>query len=117
MPIIMMELFNGADLIGKMLASSARYWTGPRLVRCSIARLILIPLMIMCVAPRANPIFSAEITAFTFSIILGLTNGVLGSVPMIQAPTKVDDRHRELTGKTTHKCSIILHNNWVSVIN
>ncbi|XP_018577817.1 equilibrative nucleoside transporter 4 [Anoplophora glabripennis] len=98
MPILMMALFNGADLLGKMLASSARYWTGARLVRCSVARLIMIPLMIMCVAPRANPIFSAEITAFTFSIFLGLTNGVLGSVPMIQAPTKVEDRHRELTG-------------------
>nr|CAI5827488.1 unnamed protein product [Callosobruchus analis] len=98
MPILMMALFNGADLIGKMLASSARYWTGARLVRCSVARLIMIPLMIMCVAPRAHPTFSAEITAFTFSLFLGLTNGILGSVPMIQAPTKVDDRHRELTG-------------------
>ncbi|KAG5885213.1 hypothetical protein JTB14_012236 [Gonioctena quinquepunctata] len=97
MPILMMALFNGADLIGKMLAS-ARYWTGARMVRCSVARLIMIPLMVMCVAPRAHPIFSAEITAFTFSLFLGLTNGILGSVPMIQAPTKVDDRHRELTG-------------------
>lgn len=81
------------------MASSARYWTGGRLVRCSVARLIMIPLMIMCVAPRSNPIFSAEVTAFLFSIFLGLSNGVLGSVPMIQAPTKVDDRHRELTGQ------------------
>ncbi|XP_044269593.1 equilibrative nucleoside transporter 4 [Tribolium madens] len=98
MPILMMALFNGADLVGKMLASSSRYWTGGRLVRCSVARLIMIPLMIMCVAPRANPIFSAEVTAFTFALILGFSNGILGSVPMIQAPSKVDDRYRELTG-------------------
>ncbi|XP_066250775.1 equilibrative nucleoside transporter 4 isoform X1 [Euwallacea similis] len=98
MPILMMALFNASDLIGKMIASGARYWTGSRLVKCSIMRLILIPLMIMCVAPRRSPKFSAEITAFIYSIILGLTNGILGSVPMIQAPTKVDDRHRELTG-------------------
>nr|XP_023012389.1 equilibrative nucleoside transporter 4 [Leptinotarsa decemlineata] len=97
MPILMMAFFNIADLIGKMLAS-ARYWTGARLVRCSVARLIMIPLMIMCVAPRSHPIFSAEITALIFSLFLGLTNGILGSVPMIQAPTKVEDRHRELTG-------------------
>ncbi|XP_068892461.1 equilibrative nucleoside transporter 4 isoform X3 [Tenebrio molitor] len=98
MPILMMALFNGADLFGKMLASSSRYWTGGRLVRCSVARLIMIPLMIMCVAPRASPIFSAEVTAFTFALILGFSNGILGSVPMIQAPSKVDDRYRELTG-------------------
>lgn len=57
--------------------------------------------MIMCVAPRPHPRFSAEITAFIYSVMLGLTNGILGSVPMIQAPSKVDDRHRELTGKKT----------------
>ncbi|CAG9770893.1 unnamed protein product [Ceutorhynchus assimilis] len=98
MPILMMALFNASDLIGKMIASSARCWTGARLVKCSVMRLILIPLMIMCVAPRSSPRFSAEITAFIYSVMLGFTNGILGSVPMIQAPTKVDDRHRELTG-------------------
>ncbi|XP_076271622.1 equilibrative nucleoside transporter 3 isoform X2 [Rhynchophorus ferrugineus] len=98
MPILMMALFNASDLIGKMIASGARYWTGSRLVKCSVIRLILIPLMIMCVAPRQSPKFSAEITAFIFSVMLGLSNGILGSVPMIQAPSKVDDRHRELTG-------------------
>ncbi|XP_030757329.1 equilibrative nucleoside transporter 4 [Sitophilus oryzae] len=98
MPILMMALFNASDLIGKMAASGARYWTGSRLVKCSVIRLVLIPLMIMCVAPRHSPKFSAEITAFIFSVMLGLSNGILGSVPMIQAPSKVDDRHRELTG-------------------
>ncbi|XP_060535894.1 equilibrative nucleoside transporter 4 isoform X2 [Cylas formicarius] len=98
MPILMMALFNASDLIGKMIASSARYWTGGRLVRCSVGRLLLIPLMVMCVAPRHSPRFSAEITAFIFSVLLGLSNGILGSVPMIQAPSKVEDRHRELTG-------------------
>lgn len=62
-------------------------------------RLLLVPLMIMCVAPRQGPRFTSELTACIYSIILGLTNGVLGSVPMIQAPTKVEDRHRELTGE------------------
>lgn len=98
MPIYMMELFNGADLIGKILAKSNRFWTVNRLYGWSIGRLLMIPLMIMCVFPKENPIFEAEITAFILSIILGLSNGVLGSVPMIQAPTKVEDRFRELTG-------------------
>lgn len=99
MPILMMAIFNGADLVGKMLAASSWQWTATRLVRCSVARLIMIPLMLMCAAPRAGPILSAEVFPFSFALILGLSNGVLGSVPMIQAPSKVDDRHRELTGK------------------
>lgn len=58
----------------------------------------MIPLMLMCAAPRAHPVFSSEVFPLGFALILGLSNGVLGSVPMIQAPGKVDDRHRELTG-------------------
>lgn len=98
MPILMMAFFNGADLFGKMLASSSRYWTGSQLVRCSVARLIMIPLMIMCVTPKPDPIFQSEVTAFAFALILGFSNGILGSVPMIQAPSKVEERYRELTG-------------------
>lgn len=96
---MMMAIFNGADLFGKMLAASSWYWTGTRLVKCSVTRLVMIPLMLMCALPRTGPIFSAEMFAFFFSLILGLSNGVLGSVPMIQAPSKVDDRYRELTGE------------------
>lgn len=58
----------------------------------------MIPLLLMCATPRANPVFSSEIFPFAFGLILGLSNGVLGSVPMIQAASKVDDRYRELTG-------------------
>ena len=32
------------------------------------------------------------------SALLGITNGIVGSVPMILAPTKVSDEHREITG-------------------
>lgn len=33
-----------------------------------------------------------------FSMVLGLTNGLIGSIPMIQAPSKVSEENRELTG-------------------
>ncbi|KAK9679137.1 Nucleoside transporter [Popillia japonica] len=98
MPILMMAIFNGADLLGKVLAASSWHWTGTRLVKCSAVRLLMIPLMLLCAVPRTGPIISTEIFPFIFALILGLTNGVLGSVPMIQAPSKVEDRHRELTG-------------------
>lgn len=31
--------------------------------------------------------------------LLGLTNGIVGSVPMIQAPRRVSEEHRELAGE------------------
>lgn len=99
MPILMMALFNGADLLGKMFASSKRHIYESFILRSSVGRLIMIPLMIMCVAPKSKPIFSQEATAFMFAFILGFSNGILGSLPMIQAPSKVDVRYRELTGK------------------
>ncbi|GJQ84212.1 putative nucleoside transmembrane transporter [Trypoxylus dichotomus] len=98
MPILMMAIFNGADLLGKMLAASSSHWTGHRLMKCSTARLGMIPLMLLCAVPRQNPFITSEIFPFAIALILGLSNGVLGSVPMIQAPSKVEDRHRELTG-------------------
>lgn len=99
MPILMMAIFNGADLFGKMLAASSWHWTGTRLVKCSAARLVMIPLMLLCAMPRSGPIITTEIFPFVLALTLGLSNGVLGSVPMIQAPSKVEDRHRELTGR------------------
>lgn len=98
MPILMMVVFNGADLIGKILAAPSTYWTGPRMMYYCTIRLALIPLILLCTIPRADPVLSQEIFPFLLVLTLGITNGVLGSVPIIQAPSKVEDYHRELTG-------------------
>ncbi|KAK3891418.1 hypothetical protein Pcinc_004717 [Petrolisthes cinctipes] len=98
MPVVMMAIFNLFDFIGKILASVPYDWTRRQLVGGSVARVLLVPLMMLCAAPRQSPIVPGEMTPFLLSGLLGLTNGVLGSVPMILAPTKVQDEHRELTG-------------------
>ncbi|XP_011310979.1 equilibrative nucleoside transporter 4 [Fopius arisanus] len=98
MPVILMATFNGADLLGKMLASISYDWTRSQLLYFSLARIFLIPLFLLCAIPRDNPILSAEGYPVLFSWLLGLTNGIVGSVPMIQAPSKVPEEHRELTG-------------------
>jgi solute carrier family 29 (equilibrative nucleoside transporter) protein 4 len=53
----------------------------------------------MCVTPRRQPLISGEQWAVVFSAILGLSNGLAGSLPMIIAPSKVPDELKELTGK------------------
>ncbi|CAM1318640.1 SLC29A4 (predicted) [Pycnogonum litorale] len=98
MPVILMAIFNLCDFIGKILASVPYEWTRLKLVLWSVARVVLIPLLVMCATPRGNPLIPGEGWAMVFSLVLGLSNGILGSVPMIVAPSGVQDEHKEITG-------------------
>ncbi|XP_070580533.1 equilibrative nucleoside transporter 4-like isoform X2 [Ptychodera flava] len=98
MPVILMALFNGFDFVGKIIAAIPYEWKGGRLVLASSSRIVLIPLMMICVAPREAPILSHSSWSMIFSILLGITNGYFGSVPMILAPGKVPNNQKELTG-------------------
>uniref|UniRef100_A0A8D8TT11 Equilibrative nucleoside transporter 4 n=1 Tax=Cacopsylla melanoneura TaxID=428564 RepID=A0A8D8TT11_9HEMI len=98
MPVILMAGFNAADLIGKVLASMPRNWSKTRLMVLALSRLMLIPLFLGCALPRSGPFITGEDHALMLSMMLGFTNGVVGSVPMIVAPSKVSEEHRELTG-------------------
>lgn len=64
----------------------------------SCLRSILIPLLLLCVAPRRNPTISGEFPAFFFTAALGVSNGLAGSLPMLLAPLKVAAPLKELTG-------------------
>uniref|UniRef100_A0A8C4Q0U2 Asolute carrier family 29 member 4b n=1 Tax=Eptatretus burgeri TaxID=7764 RepID=A0A8C4Q0U2_EPTBU len=98
LPIALMAIFNLSDLIGKIAAAGPRPNSPACLLTSSAARLILIPLFILCVLPRYEPTLSHPAWPCTFSSLLGLTNGYLSSVPMIQAPTRVTSSQRELAG-------------------
>lgn len=64
----------------------------------SSLRALLIPLLLLCVAPRRNPTISGEFPAFFFTAVLGITNGLAGSLPMLLAPLKVAAPLKEMTG-------------------
>lgn len=98
MPVILMAGFNAADLVGKVLASMPRNWSKTRLMMLALSRLIFIPLFLACILPRSQPLVTGEDHALMLSMMLGFSNGVVGSVPMIVAPSKVPEEHRELTG-------------------
>ncbi|CAG0914699.1 unnamed protein product [Notodromas monacha] len=98
MPVILMASFNVCDFIGKIQASMSYNWSVTKLITLSTARIVLIPLMCLCVSPRNDPLIPGEKWAVAFSAVLGLTNGVAGSLPMIIAPSKVPDELKELTG-------------------
>ncbi|XP_043212726.1 equilibrative nucleoside transporter 4-like [Amphibalanus amphitrite] len=98
MPVVLMAIFNASDFIGKVLASIPYEWSRTQLVSFSALRFLLIPPLVLCAAPRSDPLLSWEGWPMLFSLLLGLSNGLVGSLPMILAPNKVADQNRELCG-------------------
>ncbi|XP_070704666.1 equilibrative nucleoside transporter 4 [Pempheris klunzingeri] len=99
-PILIMATFNMSDFVGKILAALPYDWTGGRLLFFSCLRVVFIPLFVMCVYPASEPTLSHPAWPCLFSLLMGVTNGYFGSVPMIQAAGKVPPEQRELAGNT-----------------
>ncbi|XP_044289566.1 equilibrative nucleoside transporter 4 [Varanus komodoensis] len=100
LPILIMAIFNLSDFVGKILAALPYDWRGTHLLIYSCLRVVFIPLFIMCVYPNGKPTFSHPAWPCVFSLLMGITNGYFGSVPMILAAGKVSPEQRELAGNT-----------------
>lgn len=100
LPILIMAVFNMSDFVGKILAALPYDWTGSHLLFFSCLRVVFIPLFIMCVYPAQRPTLGHPAWPCIFSLLMGITNGYFGSVPMIQAAGKVAPEQRELAGNT-----------------
>ncbi|KAM3662333.1 equilibrative nucleoside transporter 4 isoform X1 [Ammospiza nelsoni] len=100
LPILIMAIFNLSDFVGKILAALPYDWRGTHLLVYSCLRVVFIPLFIMCVYPNGQPTFSHPAWPCIFSLLMGITNGYFGSVPMILAAGKVSPEQRELAGRT-----------------
>lgn len=98
MPVLLMFTFNLSDVIGKVLAAVPYNWSRRQLILMSGLRALLVPLLLLCCAPRARPVIDGESAAFIFTAALGITNGLAGSLPMILAPAKVPSTLKEITG-------------------
>lgn len=99
MPVLLMFAFNAADVLGKVLAAVPYQWSRRQLVLLSTLRVLIVPLLLLCCAPREQPVIKGETTAFIFTAAFGLTNGLAGSLPMILAPAKVPTTLKEIAGK------------------
>ncbi|XP_034054836.1 equilibrative nucleoside transporter 4 isoform X2 [Gymnodraco acuticeps] len=99
-PILIMATFNMSDFVGKILAALPFDWSGGRLLFFCSLRVVFIPLFVMCVYPASAPTLSHPAWPCIFSLLMGVTNGYFGSVPMIQAAGKVPPEQRELAGNT-----------------
>lgn len=63
----------------------------------NVLRMIAVALSLL-VMVNAGPGGELEYCAMVLSVFLGITNGIFGSVPMIIAPAKVPEQHREISG-------------------
>lgn len=100
LPILVMAVFNLSDFVGKILAALPVDWRGTHLLACSCLRVVFIPLFILCVYPSGTPALRHPAWPCVFSLLMGISNGYFGSVPMILAAGKVGPRQRELAGNT-----------------
>ncbi|XP_075888409.1 equilibrative nucleoside transporter 4 [Nelusetta ayraudi] len=100
LPILIMATFNMSDFVGKILAALPYEWSGGRLLFFSCLRVVFIPLFVMCVYPASGPALAHPAWPCLLSLLMGVTNGYFGSVPMIQAAGKVPPEQRELAGNT-----------------
>ncbi|XP_050671872.1 equilibrative nucleoside transporter 4 isoform X2 [Leptidea sinapis] len=98
MAIILMSTFNLFDFIGKIAAAWPYEWSRSQLLMASGLRLFLVPLFLLCASPRQSPHIVGDMYPILFSVALGFTNGLFGSVPMIIAPSRVARENREIVG-------------------
>nr|CAD7428376.1 unnamed protein product [Timema monikensis] len=92
----------------QILASVPYDWSRTQLIVFAWMRTLLIPLLLLCATPRGHPLIPREGYPMLFSLLLGVTNGLVGSVPMILAPSRVPEEHRELTGITNNNQTLFL---------
>lgn len=83
----------------QILAALPYDWSGGRLLLFSCLRVVFIPLFVMCVYPADAPTLPHPAWPCFFSLLMGVTNGYFGSVPMIQAAGKLPPEQRELAGE------------------
>lgn len=95
-PVILFLVFNLSDVAGKYLAKHLFSVSNQRILLYSSLRFLLLPCFILCLVPNEEPFFSNFTFILIFTIVLGASNGIFGSLPMIVAPNFV--ANKELTG-------------------
>ena len=105
-PVLLMAIFNVTDLLGKLLASLCYRIDSKRLLWASIVRLLMIPLIVSCAGRQPKDSFWNRLPPLApyLSGLLGVSNGILGSLPMIGAPSRVPIHQRQLTGNIMTFC-------------
>ncbi|XP_061344546.1 equilibrative nucleotide transporter 8 isoform X1 [Gastrolobium bilobum] len=94
-PILLITVYNLADLIGKSLTAFYVPQSITRAIWAATARLLFYPLFIVCL--HGPKWMKTEVPMVVLTFMLGFTNGYLTSVLMILAPKSVPFTESELS--------------------
>ncbi|ORC88559.1 nucleoside transporter-like [Trypanosoma theileri] len=104
---IVMAVFNGADLIGRLMCLIKCLWPPRRWVIIgSVLRLVLFPLMILC-ATHHIPTHAA---AYVIAFLIGMTGGFIGTMSMTYTPETEGintNGERALAGQASGACLLL----------
>uniref|UniRef100_A0A1A8K6U4 Solute carrier family 29 (Nucleoside transporters), member 3 n=1 Tax=Nothobranchius kuhntae TaxID=321403 RepID=A0A1A8K6U4_NOTKU len=104
MPITSFLLYNVADFCGRQATAWVQVPgpTSPVLPVLVLCRVVLLPLFVFCnYQPRDHHptvVFNSDVYPIVFNCLLGLSNGYLGTLPMIYGPKVVPREVAEATG-------------------
>lgn len=101
-PITTFLLFNLFAMLGSMTANFVQ-WPSPKLIIVpAVARLLLIPIMMMCNFRPDRRVFPVYITSdyvyIVFAILMSFTSGYFSSVGMMYAPKVVESSKAPVAG-------------------
>ncbi|KAG5510417.1 hypothetical protein GH5_06615 [Leishmania sp. Ghana 2012 LV757] len=98
---------NFADLIGRLMTLWRRLWVSRRVILiASISRILLVPLLLLCAAHK----IPSKAAAYVLTIIMGVSNGFLGTLSMVYSPdtpTLATYGERAMAGQLTGVCLLI----------
>lgn len=91
-------LFNFGDWVGRWLCkfSLLQVWSGDKLLLFACLRLFFVPLFLACnIQPSISnqPLINSDLAYFVILLLFGVTNGHLGSLCMMSAPS-LEHNHR-----------------------
>ncbi|KAF7838740.1 equilibrative nucleotide transporter 8 [Senna tora] len=95
-PILLISVYNTADLMGKCLTAFCVVKSNKTAAFAAVSRLLFYPVFIFCLHGTASKWLKTEVPMVILTFALGLTNGYLTSVLMMLAPKSVDFSESEL---------------------
>ncbi|GET86666.1 nucleoside transporter-like protein [Leishmania tarentolae] len=99
--------FNFSDLIGRLATLWRRLWPSRKVILItSIVRIIFIPILVLCAVQK----IPSKAAAYVFTIIMGLSNGFVGTLSMVyspETPSLTTDGERAMAGQLTGACLLI----------
>eukprot|EP00761_Pharyngomonas_kirbyi_P013695 gb/GECH01013724.1/.p1 GENE.gb/GECH01013724.1/~~gb/GECH01013724.1/.p1 ORF type:complete len:459 (+),score=85.67 gb/GECH01013724.1/:1-1377(+) len=99
-PILMINLFNIFDWIGRSLPRWFVLISENKLGYFIFGRIIFLPLFILCCQSQhwGPPVLQNEAFSCVFMVLMAISNGYLSSLAMMFGPSRADEHEKETAG-------------------